>query len=703
MDLINKLQKNIILLTLITFFIINLSTISTIHAQKESVRIGFFNSENYGYYGANGELTGYDVQLSKTIGMYGGFEAVMVGYDSVPEMEEDLRNGKVDILIDFLRTEKREEEFIFTNNSILEEQVVLYTRNAADALNADDIYNIDTIKIGYITGSGFLDYFQEFCDEKGINVTLSDYHDEVAMHAAMDNGETDACLTGSSVPVGYRVLVSAPPLSSYMMLRKEDEALRVLVDEAISQLKTDDPDYLSNLYKQHIGSHNTEMSPLTAQEKEYLTSHHVLSVGLVRGAQPFVIEKSDGSLSGIVPDYYKALEKTLNVEFNFVIFDDNKEAIQAVANGDVDILGHYYGNIIAAEKDRLYDTMSYGATECARLIRNDFDGEVKTASVTGRTSFLLSEQLSSDITLVSYPNLEDCYNALMRGEVDSMIGSMAGISWLINQHTMRGVSLSILSDIVLEVRGAVSAENQTLLFVLNKAIAVSHPALNEAILENAINGETNLLTALGNLPIAFTITAVSVLTLLVILLIVTLVLLYRNSKERVALLNREMNIDNLTDAGSRRYGLEMLNRELAMFRRYKDGPMIAMFDIDHFKEKNDTYGHEYGDYVLTKVVEILKNTLRESDMIIRWGGDEFILISPHINSKGADTVLKKVVQAIDDGEYLLGGKGEKITISVGASFFKQDDKDVNDVLRRCDNALYEAKSLRNTYRIHEDY
>ena len=147
----------------------------------------------------------------------------------------------------------------------------------------------------------------------------------------------------------------------------------------------------------------------------------------------------------------------------------------------------------------------------------------------------------------------------------------------------------------------------------------------------------------------------------------------------------------------------MLNRELAMFRRYKDGPMIAMFDIDRFKEKNDTYGHEYGDYVLTKVVEILKNTLRESDMIIRWGGDEFILISPHINSKGADTVLKKVVQAIDDGEYLLEGKGEKITISVGASFFKQDDKDVNDVLRRCDNALYEAKSLRDTYRIHEDY
>ena len=287
----------------------------------------------------------------------------------------------------------------------------------------------------------------------------------------------------------------------------------------------------------------------------------------------------------------------------------------------------------------------------------------------------------------------------MNGRVDAMIGSMTGISWLINQHTMRGVSLSILPNVSLGIRGAVTIDNQTLLFILNKAIAVSAIDMNEAIVKNAVNGETDLITALGNLPLGFTIGAVSVLTTLVIFLIVSLVLLARSSRERMALLNREMNVDGLTGARSRRYGSELLNRELSLFRRYGDGPMIAMFDVDHFKGKNDTYGHEYGDFVLKKVVDVLRGTLRQSDVIIRWGGDEFILVCPRTTVSGAENILGKIVHVINSADFIMDGKGEQITISVGASFFTREDKDVTPVLRRCDSALYEAKTTRNSYRI----
>jgi len=234
---------------------------------------------------------------------------------------------------------------------------------------------------------------------------------------------------------------------------------------------------------------------------------------------------------------------------------------------------------------------------------------------------------------------------------------------------------------------------------MNKAIAVSAIDMNEAIVKNAVNGETDLITALGNLPLGFTIGAVSVLTTLVIFLIVSLVLLARSSRERMALLNREMNVDGLTGARSRRYGSELLNRELSLFRRYGDGPMIAMFDVDHFKGKNDTYGHEYGDFVLKKVVDVLRGTLRQSDVIIRWGGDEFILVCPRTTVSGAENILGKIVHVINSADFIMDGKGEQITISVGASFFTREDKDVTPVLRRCDSALYEAKTTRNSYRI----
>lgn len=667
------------------------------YAEPDTVRVGFFYSEKYGYSGADDELYGYDVHLSKTIGMYGGFHAEMAGYDNVPEMEEALRSKEVDVLIDFLRTEKREREFIFTDNAILEEQVSLYTLNSPDAPTADGITDTERLRVGYVSDAGFLDYFTKLCEESDIRAELTAYHDESAMLDAMESGETDACLTGSAVPVGYRVLLSSPPISSYMMLRAEDTLLRSRIDAAISQLKTDDPNYLTNLYYQYVASRNTEMSPLTRQERAYLDRHPDLSVAVVRGAEPFTVEESDGSLGGVIPDYYKALGERLGVTFRLAAYDTTQDAVEAVSGGEADILGHYYGNIILAERDGLYDTMEYGTTECARLTRSGSDGVVKTAAVTNRTAYLLEEQLDPEISLEAYSNNEACYQALMDGKADAMIGSMTGISWLINRHTMRGLNLSILPNVTLGIRGAVSRENQTLLFVLNKAIAVSGSDMNEAIIENAVNGKPSLRTALENLPLGFSIAVVAVLTILVILLIIFLILLVRNNKERVALLNREMNQDTLTGAGSRRYGSELLERELLLFRRYGDGPLIAMFDVDYFKGKNDTYGHEYGDFVLKKVVEILRGTLRESDVIVRWGGDEFILVCSRVRGDGADKILDKVVRSVGSADFTMDGKGEQITISVGASFLLPEDEDINSVLRRCDRALYQAKNIRNTY------
>ena len=685
------------------FFLLFLFTaagILPVNAERKLVRIGFYLSDKYGYTASDGNLTGYDVHLSKTVAMYGGFDAEMHGYENVPEMEEALRSGEVDVLIDFIRTEQRKKEFIFTNNPILEELVCVYSDNFPESPVAGDLQAISNLRIGYESKSGYVDYFLQYCAEYGFEPHMVEFNDDLVMRQAMETGETDACLTGSAVPMGSHVILSLPPLSSYMMLRADDFQLCRQIDSAISQLKTDDPDYISDLYHKYVVSRNTQMTPLTLREREYLQAHPELTVALIRSAAPFAFETGSGELDGIIPDYYNTLGHKLGITFRFIAYDTTQEAIEAVANGETDILGHYYGNILIAERDNLYDTMEYGSTECARLTRSGFGGTVKTAAVTSRTAYLLADQLHSDIELKIYTNNEAGYQALMKGEVDAMFGSMTGVSFLINEHSLRGINLSILTDVTLGVRGAVSRDNTILLFILNKVIAVSGSAMNEAILENTVKGDADLRTAIENLPLGFSISVVVILLILVISLVVTLVLLARSSKERVAILNREMNIDGLTGAGSRRYGKELLDRELVLFRRYGEGPMIAMFDVDHFKGKNDTYGHEYGDFVLKKVVEVIRGTLRNSDSLIRWGGDEFILLCPHIHDNGAVRVLDKVIDAVDQADFMMNGKGEKITISLGASFFWKDDEDIINVLRRCDDALYKAKETRDSYFIY---
>lgn len=324
-------------------------------AERDTIRIGFFTSEKYGYVGADGNLRGYDIQLSKTIGMYGGFDTEMLAYDNVTEMEDALRAGDVDALIDFLRTEKREQEFIFTNSPILEEQVSLYTYNSSDALTADRLTETEALRVGHVSDSGFLDYFTDYCTESGINLQLVGFYSESDMHSAMERGETDACVTGSAVPAGYRVLVSTPPINSYMMFRAGDTSLRSRFDMAISRLKTDEPDYMLNLYQRYVASHDTEMTPLSAQEREYLSKHNDLTVAVVRGAEPFTVEKDDGSLGGVIPDYYREIGERLGVTFRFVAYDKTQDAIEAVKNKEADILGHYYGDIIIAERDETGD------------------------------------------------------------------------------------------------------------------------------------------------------------------------------------------------------------------------------------------------------------------------------------------------------------------------------------------------------------
>ncbi|MBQ9327201.1 MAG: diguanylate cyclase [Solobacterium sp.] len=693
-------KKAVFLLISLFLILLNFEPMP-VYAERDVVRIGFFNSDHYGYIGLEGDLRGYDVQLSKTIGMYGGFKAEMIGFDSVLEMEDALRDGDVDALIDFVKTDKREEEFIFTDNYILQEQISLYTNDDSESLNSHDLAEAEHLIIGSVSDAGYLDYFIEYCDELGINPEFMSFSTESLMNAALEQGLIQAGVTGSAVPNGCRVLLTTPPLNSYIMLRAQDVALKERIDSAINQLKIDDPSYYSSLSNHYIVSNDNEMAPLSAQERAYLLSHPELTVAVIRGAEPFTVENEDGSLGGIIPEYYRALGDLLGVSFQFVVFDGTQDAINAVTEGTVDILGHYYGDIIIADSENLYNTMTYGSAECGRLVRSG-SSTVSTVAATTRTIYLLSEQLEPDIQLVAYPNVEACYQALMHNEVDAMIGSMISISWLINQHTMRGVNLSILPEVTVGVRGAVSCDNTTLLFILNKAISVSRNEMEEAIVENAVNGKIDLRTTLENLPVGYTIGALSILALLVFFLIVSIILLVRSNRARVALLNREMNVDGLTGASSRRFGTELLMRELSLFQRYGEGPMLAMFDIDHFKEKNDTFGHEYGDFVLKHAVDVLRGTLRKSDTIIRWGGDEFILICPKVRRDGAESLLEKIVNTISHSEFLMDGKGEKITVSIGASFFSKDDEDVMSVLRRCDSALYHAKTIRDSYCVYSD-
>lgn len=147
-------------------------------------------------------------------------------------------------------------------------------------------------------------------------------------------------------------------------------------------------------------------------------------------------------------------------------------------------------------------------------------------------------------------------------------------------------------------------------------------------------------------------------------------------------------IDPLTDIGNRRYFLDMLNREYSINARYKRPLSIIMFDIDHFKNINDTYGHDKGDAVLKDISQEIKSKLRASDNFARWGGEEFMILLPETNLDDACNVAEKLRIDIQKYDFKFP---QNVTCSFGVTEFKKDESH-EDIIKRVDTLLYNAKS-----------
>ena len=163
------------------------------------------------------------------------------------------------------------------------------------------------------------------------------------------------------------------------------------------------------------------------------------------------------------------------------------------------------------------------------------------------------------------------------------------------------------------------------------------------------------------------------------------------------LLKSKVSKDSMTGAGSRAFGSTLLHEYLNNFKKIGNNYSLAILDIDNFKHINDRYGHNVGDSAIKSLVNTIKSLQNENDHIIRWGGDEFILVYNSLLDD-LEEKLEIINQKVSEQE-IETETGEKIhyTISIGASSFNEKDEEISDTIKRVDDALYLAKRKKNTY------
>jgi diguanylate cyclase (GGDEF)-like protein len=118
---------------------------------------------------------------------------------------------------------------------------------------------------------------------------------------------------------------------------------------------------------------------------------------------------------------------------------------------------------------------------------------------------------------------------------------------------------------------------------------------------------------------------------------------------------------------------------------------LIFFDIDHFKNINDTHGHECGDIALASSAKWIKESLRESDIVFRYGGEEFVILLSDTDANGAELLAERIRASIEHHTIAYGMEAIKITASLGVSTLREDDT-AESIVKRADDAMYAAKN-----------
>ena len=167
--------------------------------------------------------------------------------------------------------------------------------------------------------------------------------------------------------------------------------------------------------------------------------------------------------------------------------------------------------------------------------------------------------------------------------------------------------------------------------------------------------------------------------------------IYKDISDRLEKENEIKNLiykDNLTGAYNRRKFMHIVELEIERYNRYNIPFSIIIFDIDKFKKINDTFGHLIGDEILKQITTNIRNNIRENDYLIRWGGDEFIVLLPHTNLDYAKIFIKKIEDIITNAQFI---KNISVSISCGAAEYKEN---LDSLISKADRKMYAVKKTK---------
>lgn len=407
---------------------------------------------------------------------------------------------------------------------------------------------------------------------------------------------------------------------------------------------------------------------------------------------PYEQIDAQGNYVGINADYHRLFGQMIGKEIRIITTLNWAQSLEYVKERKCDILSS--AHITENRKQYLAFTRPFIRYPIVIATRTDQFFIQNLESVLQEPFVIVKGYATIEILKRKYPaiNIIEANDArsglemVANNKAFGYIDTVATIGYQTQKYGILNIKISGITELHYEMSVAVRNDSPELLAIFDKAVASVSETEKMQILNKWISIKyeqrpdyTQIWKILAALGILF------------------LLLAYRercithyNSKLKE--LNRELEqlskLDSLTGIANRYLLTKTLTKEIARAQRYHSKLSIIMIDVDHFKSINDNFGHSTGDNILHTVAGLMSATIRTNDMVGRWGGEEFLILSPETGLHGALQLAESIRQKIGHFDF---GISRNITISLGVAEY-HEGQPLEKFVKRADDALYEAKN-----------
>ncbi|MBK5968379.1 putative diguanylate cyclase YdaM [Thiorhodovibrio litoralis] len=663
--------------------------------QHPSIRLGTDASwEPYVIAAADGSIRGYDADILEHVNALTGanFELVLGRWSDMLEAAQERR---IDGLSSSVVHDERRDYLSFSTPYISSRKMLLVAGgNPANIRSTQDL-----------AGKTLVIQRGNLADEKlarsvaGAKLMFGDGIEDTIL--AVDRGEADATFgNGATLFAANRLDLPSlevatglgEPMDQVFSVRNDwPEALSIL-NKGLAAIAQDERLSIQRRWFLNTRNDPEPLVALNAEERSYLLNRDHLRLCVDPQWMPYEQLDDDGHYWGIIADIHDALAKRLNIRLEILPTATWAQSLQAAREHRCDLLS------AAVETPKRLSFLSFTPAfldvPLVVATRQEQPFIDSILDVSDKTFAMIRHHALEEIFRRRYPGIQliEVENprtglaAVREGRVFGFIDTSVTIGYAMRKYQLIDVKIAGKLEERYALTVGVRGDDPLLLSIYRKAVE----SLSTQEVDQAVSRWTSMETVKElDRPLLFKIFGA--------LGVIGLLLFYRDRvmsgyNRRLQEANRQLEVlsttDQLTGVANRHKFVEIMTQEIVRAERYKSALSLIIADVDHFKTINDSLGHDAGDRVLIAFAQLFVHKSRSCDLVVRWGGEEFLMLCPQTDLESATQLAELLRQRVAESDF---GIGRPITSSFGVAQYRASEG-INALVTRADSALYRAKA-----------